>query len=707
MHKKIKVIMIISITIALLTPVYLVIADDLEPPVISNIIFTPHAGVRTDTGFSLYQSCNVTDNVSVADVRINITGPVGFTTINTSMIQTSSSGYHYELFDITLSGTYWFYIWAIDSSNNTARSANFHTIVLDSYLSYIYVDGNNTAGPWNGSAQYPLQYISDALSVLAENGTIYIHEGLYENSSFILDKNLNLVGETRDTTILDGGGNTTSYVLQITENHVVNITLLTLQNALIGLSAQNCSNSTIADCAFSHCYRSALDLNGTDHFFVSTCDIQDNNHGIQLTNSSANQFYHNNFINNTIHVSMDFNASSNVWDNGATGNYWDDYRSLYPYASVIPATGTWNTPYVVNISHNNTDYHPWVYPSGHIDTVPPQVTVLYPTGGEDLFGDVTIQWIASDDYTMDLNGSILIEYSMDNGNNWILLASNYNNTGMYVWNTTLVPNGDLNLISVSTIDEFYNVGSDTSDAPFSIANNWEPESLQILGPSIGANGITYNFTVVALDPEGEQIYYQLDWGDGNFTDWLGPVNSGVSITTPYAWASDGIYNITARVRDIEGSESNWSAPHMIIIQPLLEFSEYQLGYVYINLFTYNKSYIYSNFLERLRIVVLLTNHEMEVKANGAYMVDTVVFQAYNLRDDLTTILVDDNSSDGFRAVFNLTRAMYEINITAYDANGSFVDKCTLPTVFYFRIGRFANGPEEMRPLQRFASRFRH
>src|SRR4030042_1781754 len=90
MHKIIKMVIIIGITIAFLTPVSLVIADDLELPVITSISYGPHAGVRTDPGFFLYQSCNVTDNVSVAEVRINIIGPTGFVPINNSMIQTSS-----------------------------------------------------------------------------------------------------------------------------------------------------------------------------------------------------------------------------------------------------------------------------------------------------------------------------------------------------------------------------------------------------------------------------------------------------------------------------------------------------------------------------------------------------------------------------------------------------------------------------------------
>ena len=706
MHKIIKMGIIIGITIAFLTPVSLVIADDLELPVITSISYRPHAGVRTDPGFFLYQSCNVTDNVSVAEVRINIIGPTGFVPINNSMIQTSSSGYHYEVYNISLSGTYWFYIWARDSSNNSARSENYHMIVFDNYLNYIYVDTNNTAGPWYGTAQNPLQYINDAVSVLAENGTIFINEGIYENTSIVLDKSMNFVGENRDTTILDGGGINTSDIININGNHLINITNLTLRNAINGLHVQNCNNSTISHCLFSQCIDTAVILFQTEHLLVSNCDIKDNNQGIQLTNCSFNQFYHNNFLNNTIHVSSYFNTSSNVWDNGVTGNYWDDYRGLYPDATVIPETGTWDIPYVVNLSCNNTDFHPWVYPSGYIDTIPPQVIIIYPNGGEELYGTISIQWSASDDFTMDLNGSILLEYSMDNGNNWILLASHHNNTGMYVWNTNTIPNGNQYLVGVSTVDEFFNIGSDTSDTTFTI-NNFSPGNLQINGPSQGGNGIPFNFSVVASDPQGGQVYYKWDWGDGNVTEWLGPFNSNVTTTETYAWVHDGNYSIRVKARDIGGGESNWSEIHPISIAEQVNFSNIKLGTIYIKLFSFNRSFIYSNFLERLGVVVILSSHELDIQAYATDIVKTVTFKAMNQLAVEDMVIVDDNGSDGFSCIMNVSRGVYELNVTAYDINGTLVDKYTLSTVLFIRIGRYATGPS--RTLEHILSshRLRH
>ncbi len=90
---------------------------------------------------------------------------------------------------------------------------------------------------------------------------------------------------------------------------------------------------------------------------------------------------------------------------------------------------------------------------------------------------------------------------------------------------------------------------------FSSAPN-TPE--QPIGPTNGINLENYNFTTNTTDPEGDSIYYQWDWGNGNYSDWQGPFNSGVNINSGYSWENPGIYNISVRAKDINQIESNWS-----------------------------------------------------------------------------------------------------------------------------------------------------
>lgn len=84
-----------------------------------------------------------------------------------------------------------------------------------------------------------------------------------------------------------------------------------------------------------------------------------------------NTFYLNTFINNTQHVFAPH--ASDVFDNGALGNYWDDYTTRYPGASVIGLV--WDTPYDVSLS-GVFDNYPL---AGQPDTIPPIANA-----GEDL-----------------------------------------------------------------------------------------------------------------------------------------------------------------------------------------------------------------------------------------------------------------------------------------------------------------------------------
>jgi hypothetical protein len=80
------------------------------------------------------------------------------------------------------------------------------------------------------------------------------------------------------------------------------------------------------------------------------------------------------------------------------------------------------------------------------------------------------------------------------------------------------------------------------------------------GRSSGKPGVTYEYSTQSYDPEGQQLWYQWDWGNGNFSDWLGPVYSGQTTTTTYNWPQKGTYQVRVKCRDIFNLESNWSEP---------------------------------------------------------------------------------------------------------------------------------------------------
>jgi hypothetical protein len=92
------------------------------------------------------------------------------------------------------------------------------------------------------------------------------------------------------------------------------------------------------------------------------------------------------------------------------------------------------------------------------------------------------------------------------------------------------------------------------------------------GPTSGSTGVSYSFSATTTDPDGDDIYFMFDWGDGNQSSWLGPYSSGGTATASHAWASAGSYAVTVKAKDTNGAESGWSPAHAITITagPVIE-----------------------------------------------------------------------------------------------------------------------------------------
>ena len=90
----------------------------------------------------------------------------------------------------------------------------------------------------------------------------------------------------------------------------------------------NSSNNLVIDNEFNYNKLTGIMIapNSCENV-VSGNTIVGNNNGIDFWgNSSSNIIYHNNFMNNAAQApSME---PLNIWDNGAEGNYWSDYKGL-------------------------------------------------------------------------------------------------------------------------------------------------------------------------------------------------------------------------------------------------------------------------------------------------------------------------------------------------------------------------------------------
>jgi hypothetical protein len=85
-----------------------------------------------------------------------------------------------------------------------------------------------------------------------------------------------------------------------------------------------------------------------------------------------------------------------------------------------------------------------------------------------------------------------------------------------------------------------------------------PSKPDIDGPVNGKPDIEYDYNFMSIHPLDEDIYYHVEWGDGDSQDWIGPYVSGESVTLSHIFTTKGKYIISAKAKDIYGFESDWT-----------------------------------------------------------------------------------------------------------------------------------------------------
>ena len=186
----------------------------------------------------------------------------------------------------------------------------------------IYVDDS-------GGADYT--NIQDAIDAATEGDTIFVYSGTYD--SIVIQGEyigqLTLIGENKDTTIIDGGDSghvVRAYETQVSGNTIeIHISGFTIRNAggsgfdcislsyaenstIIGnklfngdvgegIELDHCSEATIRDNTISNCQGSGISLSISDNNVIHNNVIQSNQKGMYIYNSSSN---YNEIYDNTI-----------------------------------------------------------------------------------------------------------------------------------------------------------------------------------------------------------------------------------------------------------------------------------------------------------------------------------------------------------------------------------------------------------------------
>jgi PKD domain/Thrombospondin type 3 repeat len=117
----------------------------------------------------------------------------------------------------------------------------------------------------------------------------------------------------------------------------------------------------------------------------------------------------------------------------------------------------------------------------------------------------------------------------------------YTNTGMY--------NVQFNVTDI-------NGKTDIRKKNITVIDNDPPDKPTIMGPTHGRAGINYSYMFKATDPDGNQLYYEIDWADHTNLVTLGPFDSGYKTQSTHNWKNAGRYTIQIKATDTHNSESD-------------------------------------------------------------------------------------------------------------------------------------------------------
>lgn len=88
-------------------------------------------------------------------------------------------------------------------------------------------------------------------------------------------------------------------------------------------------------------------------------------------------------------------------------------------------------------------------------------------------------------------------------------------------------------------------------------NNNPPEKPEITGQTNGKPRTEYTFTATTSDPDGDNLSYYFDWGDGKNSGWTEFVSSDSPVSRSHSWNWRGKYTIKVKAKDVYNMEGDW------------------------------------------------------------------------------------------------------------------------------------------------------
>ena len=439
----------------------------------------------------------------------------------------------------------------------------------------IYVDGD-------GGADFT--HIQNAIDAANPGDTVYVYAGNYQEN-IVVDKSLMLTGEDKETTIIDGGG--VEDVIYISAESV-DISEFTLQNSGIDTDPNDILNSD-----------AGIDIQA-NNVEISNNIIKNNYIGLSTRGSSAKESLN---VHNNIFVGN----SEGKKDNSAikfyacylmyTDNSYISYNEFTENDFNIKCSHSEYVDISNNVFYDGIDEYSYALLIKDCHFFNINNNEIFSIYGGIIFGEMgsyesNNQVVNNRIYNTEVALNLLycsknfiignLFYSNNYGTNLDKSGDNTFYHNDYVNNVINAEEDMANIWYSESLEEgnFWDdyLGSDSNgdgigDSPYHIpgegesmdlfplmmpVNNIAPSNPNVYGPSSGRVGEEQVYSICSNDLNDDKIFYYIDWGDGNFEDWIGPFGSGEEQSIDHTWDEVGSYNIRVRAKDEGGLISDWT-----------------------------------------------------------------------------------------------------------------------------------------------------
>jgi len=143
-----------------------------------------------------------------------------------------------------------------------------YSSIAEIKLTTIYVDNDNIDGPWDGSKEYPFQYIQDGIDAANDKDTVYVEIGEY-TENLLITKDISLIGANREEIIISSSKPSELLILDTVNDTILfNFTFSSdTEEMLDVIKMVNCSHCTISniDVISQLLQKSAIVVNGSSN----------------------------------------------------------------------------------------------------------------------------------------------------------------------------------------------------------------------------------------------------------------------------------------------------------------------------------------------------------------------------------------------------------------------------------------------------------